>query len=197
VPREGDALAPGTTALVQLRLERPLVPAAGDRVVVRQLAPPDTVGGGTVVPSRDRVDSGQSTVDRVEPVAAPLDADALRIAELLCQDGFSPRADGELAPGLGLDSAEVAGRLRLLERDGVIVRVGENLHFHRKPLAELVKRVVAICERDGRASVAGVRDELGSSRRYAQALLEHLDAQRITRREGDSHVLRGRGAAGR
>jgi selenocysteine-specific elongation factor len=39
-----------------------------------------------------------------------------------------------------------------------------------------------------------VRDELGTSRRYAQALLEHLDAQRITRRAGDAHVLRSAGS---
>src|SRR4051812_44009572 len=30
----------------QLRLERPIVPAAGDRLVIRSLAPPDTLGGG-------------------------------------------------------------------------------------------------------------------------------------------------------
>jgi selenocysteine-specific elongation factor len=52
--------------------------------------------------------------------------------------------------------------------------------------------VLAICERDGRATIAGVRDELGTSRRYAQALLEHLDAEKLTRRIGDAHVLRRR-----
>jgi selenocysteine-specific elongation factor len=35
-----------------------------------------------------------------------------------------------------------------------------------------------------------VRDSLGTSRRYAQALLEHLDAKRVTLRRGDEHVLR-------
>ena len=33
----------------QIRLEQPLVPAAGDRLVVRQIAPPDTLGGGRVL----------------------------------------------------------------------------------------------------------------------------------------------------
>jgi len=33
----------------QIRLERPLVPAAGDRLVVRRVAPPDTLGGGRVL----------------------------------------------------------------------------------------------------------------------------------------------------
>ena len=47
----------------QLRLEQPLVPARGDRVVIRALAPPDTLGGGVVLdpdpprhgPSRDQL----------------------------------------------------------------------------------------------------------------------------------------------
>jgi selenocysteine-specific elongation factor len=126
--------------------------------------------------------------------AAPLDAAALQLAELLRADGESPRADGELAAALGLSSAEAAVRLRALEGEGRVVRVGPNLHFHPEPLGGLVGRVLAICDRDGQATVAGVRDELGSSRRYAQALLEHLDAERVTRRDGDAHVLRRRGA---
>jgi selenocysteine-specific elongation factor len=50
-----------------------------------------------------------------------------------------------------------------------------------------------MCERDGSATIASVRDELGTSRKYAQALLEHLDGQKVTVRRGDEHVLRRRG----
>jgi len=49
---------------------------------------------------------------------------------------------------------------------------------------------VALIEAQGSLSLAGLRDELGSSRRFAQALLEHFDAERLTRREGEVHVLR-------
>ena len=38
----------------QVRLEQPIVPAAGDRLVVRQIAPPDTLGGGVVLDPRPR-----------------------------------------------------------------------------------------------------------------------------------------------
>ncbi|MBV9465586.1 MAG: selenocysteine-specific translation elongation factor, partial [Solirubrobacterales bacterium] len=38
----------------QLRLEQPLMPAAGDRLVVRQIAPPDTIGGGVVLDPHPR-----------------------------------------------------------------------------------------------------------------------------------------------
>ena len=38
----------------QLRLEQPIVPAAGDRLVIRSLAPPDTLGGGVVLDPQPR-----------------------------------------------------------------------------------------------------------------------------------------------
>jgi selenocysteine-specific elongation factor len=70
------------------------------------------------------------------------------------------------------------------------VRTGRNLHFHGEPLERLLERVVEACRRDGSVTIASVRDELGTSRRYAQALVEHLDALKVTVRRGDEHVLR-------
>ncbi len=46
---EGDSLAPGGSALAQLRLERPAVAARDDRFVVRSYSPARTVGGGSVI----------------------------------------------------------------------------------------------------------------------------------------------------
>jgi selenocysteine-specific elongation factor len=52
-------------------------------------------------------------------------------------------------------------------------------------------RVVAIVEAEGAVTLARLRDELGTSRKFAQALLEHLDAARVTRRlPDDRRVLR-------
>jgi selenocysteine-specific elongation factor len=45
-------------------------------------------------------------------------------------------------------------------------------------------------EQNGKASLAEVRDLLNTSRKYAQALLEHLDAIGITVRAGDFRKLR-------
>ena len=41
----------------------------------------------------------------------------------------------------------------------------------------------------GQITVAETRDLFGTSRRYVLALLEYLDAEGITRREGDYRVL--------
>jgi selenocysteine-specific elongation factor len=43
---------------------------------------------------------------------------------------------------------------------------------------------------NGSVTVAQLRDRMGASRRIVLALLEHLDAQRVTRRVGDSRILR-------
>jgi selenocysteine-specific elongation factor len=132
---------------------------------------------------------GPATADDTVP---SLDDTALRLAALLRSDGREPRTDADLAAAAGVSSREAGDRLRRLEHAGQAVRAGPNLHFHPEPLAELEARIVAICERDGEATIGGVRDELGTSRKYAQALLEHLDASKVTRRRGDAHVLRRR-----
>jgi selenocysteine-specific elongation factor len=215
-PLEGDVLAPGASGFAQLRLEAPLVAAAGDRLILRQVAPPDTIGGGVVVDSAPRkhgarpevvtrlralergepVEPGERgeerTVEAAAPEPEPLDDGALALAALLRSDGTAPRADVDLASAAGLDEGAVEERLARLRRAGQAVRVARHLHFHPEPLAELEARVVAICERDGRATIAGLRDELGSSRKIAQAVLEHLDRTKVTRRDGDAHVLRRR-----
>jgi selenocysteine-specific elongation factor len=213
----GGELRPEEEGFAQLRLEAPLVAAAGDRLILRQVAPPDTIGGGVVLDPRPRRHGPRpEVVERLrarargepepepeapaaepepEPAAdepLPLDDAALLIGSLLRSDGESPRTDADLAAAAGLDPRATAERLRQLERAGQAVRVARNLHIHPEPLAGLEARIVAICEREGSATIAGVRDELGTSRKYAQALLEHLDRTRVTRRDGDAHVLRGR-----
>jgi selenocysteine-specific elongation factor len=203
---EGDDVRPGLPVYAQLRLEAPLVPAAGDRFVLRQLAPPDTIGGGVVIDPHPRKHGRLEEPARApepQPPRAPaesqpvLDDAALALAALLRSDGETPRTDADLAAAAGLAPAEALERLRALEHAGQAVRVGRSLHFHPEPLEALTARILAICERDGQATIAGVRDELGTSRKYAQALLEHLDAAKLTRRRGDAHVLRRSAQRGR
>jgi selenocysteine-specific elongation factor len=215
--REAPArVVPLGDGFAQLRLEAPLIPAPGDRFVLRQVAPPDTVGGGVVIDPKprkhgagpqavarlaalergepvDEVAGDRSQVAGVRAQAPVLDDGALELVALLRSDWRSPRTDAELVSSVELSDREVADRLRLLEGAGQLVRVGRSLHFHPEPLAELEAQVVALAERDGQVTIALVRDELGTSRKYAQALLEHLDRSRVTRRVGDAHVLRRRG----
>jgi selenocysteine-specific elongation factor len=207
---------------VQLRLESPLVALRGDHVILRQVAPPDTIAGVVVVEAPARRHSARAGVserlraievgrdpdaeaaaaarDAAADVSDPrvsdrpraLDPAALALRELLRADGERPRTDSELAAAAGLDPAAASTAFRALEADGSAMRVARNLHFDPDALAALIGRVVAVCERDGSATIASIRDELGTSRKYAQALLEHMDATKVTRRRDDEHVLRRR-----
>jgi selenocysteine-specific elongation factor len=47
-----------------------------------------------------------------------------------------------------------------------------------------------IISSSGSITVGQLRDRMGASRRPVLALLEHLDAEHVTRRVGDARVLR-------
>jgi selenocysteine-specific elongation factor len=101
-----------------------------------------------------------------QPFAPPSLADAMRAAG----------ADDEL--------------VRALAEKGEIVRLSDDVAFTREAYASAVAIVKELIAANGSVSVAQLRDRMGASRRPALALLEHLDAVRVTRRVGDARVLR-------
>ena len=194
----------------QVRLEQPLVPATGDRFVVRQISPPDTLGGGVVLDPRprrhgasrdvlvrlERLSRGDSADVSVphEPKRQPsgdeappvdLSPSALALEERLKGAGFEPPLDSELDPE----------DLAALRATGRAVRVSKALHYHPDVLADIRRRVVELAGDRG-ITLAQLRDELGTSRKFAQALLEHLDSEKVTIRRGEAHHVR-RSAHGR
>jgi selenocysteine-specific elongation factor len=71
-----------------------------------------------------------------------------------------------------------------------VVDVGGGVVFDAGAYRSMADTVVALLRQRGSVTMAEVRDALGSSRRYVQALLEHMDSERITLRRGDSRTLR-------
>ena len=82
--------------------------------------------------------------------------------------------------------------LSYLESQGRVVRASDGVTFSAAAYKEMVERITAHIGEHGSVTLAQVRDIFGTSRKYAQALLEHLDSERITRRVGDERVLRER-----
>ena len=97
--------------------------------------------------------------------------------------------DAWLAPPL--DAELGADDLAALRATGRAIRVAPTLHFHPDAIAEARRRIVELAGGPGGSvTLAQVRDALGSSRKFAVALLAHLDSQRVTVRRGDEHVVR-------
>ena len=80
--------------------------------------------------------------------------------------------------------------LNLLLEQKRVVKLGEGIVFSATAYEEMVKQIVEHMRSEGTITVAEVRDLFDTSRKYAKALMEHLDAQKITRRVGDERVLR-------
>jgi selenocysteine-specific elongation factor len=72
---------------------------------------------------------------------------------------------------------------------GDLVAVAGDLVYDRETLEAVVASIVTAIRERGSMSVAEVRDVLGTSRRYALALMSYLDERRVTRRVGDERVL--------
>jgi selenocysteine-specific elongation factor len=90
------------------------------------------------------------------------------------------------------EAAEIVGEavlLALIER-GEIVRVNTDVIFSRAAYEEMTAAVLHLIDQSGQITVAELRSHLNTSRKYAISLLEHLDNQKITRRQGDIR-LRG------
>ncbi|MCA9974463.1 MAG: selenocysteine-specific translation elongation factor, partial [Anaerolineales bacterium] len=61
--------------------------------------------------------------------------------------------------------------------------------YAKADYTQFTGKIVAYLQRNGRINAAQVRDLLHTSRKYAIALLEHMDDVRLTRRMGDDRVL--------
>ena len=79
--------------------------------------------------------------------------------------------------------------IALIERNELIA-VSPEVVFRKQDYDLAVTKIGRILAENGKVSLAEVRDLFQTSRKYAQALVEHLDAIGITVREGDFRTLR-------
>jgi selenocysteine-specific elongation factor len=73
---------------------------------------------------------------------------------------------------------------------GELVPVSAEVVFRKTDYDLMVERVRGYIRREGQITAAETRDLFNTSRKYALALLEHLDATGVTVREGDFRKLR-------
>ncbi|MBW4435995.1 MAG: selenocysteine-specific translation elongation factor [Pleurocapsa minor GSE-CHR-MK-17-07R] len=107
-------------------------------------------------------------------------ADALMAA--LLEAPSTPPSPTECAQRFGEDVL-----LGLTER-GEVTRISPEVLFATQAYESFRAEVLRLLFAQGELSTATVRDLLGTSRKYAIALLEHMDAIGLTRRAGDLRV---------
>ncbi len=121
-----------------------------------------------------------------------------RMADRLLEQFAAPSGVAEsplvatAAEAVGLAPREAQKIVDALVRQDKLVKVGEDLYYPPDRLAGLMDQVAAAMEAAGQVTLAEVRDLLGTSRRFSQALLEHMDSEGLTLRVGEARRLRRR-----
>jgi len=89
-----------------------------------------------------------------------------------------------------IDSMPDTELLNLLFEQGKAIKVSDNVIFSPQAYRQMVQKITEYMKSKGKITVAEVRDLLATSRKYALALMEYMDEQKVTRRVGDERVLR-------
>jgi selenocysteine-specific elongation factor len=111
------------------------------------------------------------------------------IEQAFASAGLKVPALKDVLAGLKIDKARAQKIVTLLLRERLLIKVSEDLVFHREALDQLRATLSAQKTKNPKINVATFKDLTGVSRKYAIPLLEHLDRERVTKRVGDERVI--------
>jgi selenocysteine-specific elongation factor len=112
-----------------------------------------------------------------------------KIEEAFASAGLKVPALQEVIAGLKIDKARAQKIVTLLLRDKVLIKVSDELVFHRSALEELRRQMAGYKAKSPKIDVAQFKELTGVTRKYAIPLLEYLDRERVTKRVGDLREL--------
>ena len=111
------------------------------------------------------------------------------IEQAFAKAGLQVPALKEVLASLRIDQARAQKIVTLLLRDRVLIKLSDDLVFHRDALEGLRQLMVAQKIKTPQLNVASFKDLAGVSRKYAIPLLEYLDRERVTKRLGAERVI--------
>lgn len=121
------------------------------------------------------------------------DEEAARITEAMEKiykdAAYAPPATEEVLATAGKDAKKCQQVHAALVGAGTLVRMDAQICFHREHYDKAVELICNKAREQGQITLAEVRDLLGTSRKYAIALLETLDREKVTKKVGDARVL--------
>lgn len=86
------------------------------------------------------------------------------------------------------DRQECRQLLASLASEGTLVRLNPAVYIDAKTLKGILEIIREHIEKNGSITLAELRDQLGTSRKYAMQILDYCDSEKITRLEGDKRV---------
>ena len=130
---DGESIAPGKTALAQIRTEGDLAVARGDRFIVRSYSPVHVVGGGQILRAHPRR-STNLTDGEQQLVEALRAGDAAKAMRAVLESATYPLTAAEVAAQADLTQQQAERELEALAAAGNALRMGDS--FATKPMAQ-------------------------------------------------------------
>jgi selenocysteine-specific elongation factor len=177
--------------LKEFHRKNPLQPgAAKEELRSRELAgAPPFLLDALLARAKDIVSEGDIVRLASHRVALKQDEEeaVAKIEALFRDGGLAVPSTSEVLAKSGIESTRARSLLQILLKNRKLIRVGDELIYHSSAIDALRK---TLADRKGaRFSVPEFKDWTGVSRKYAIPLLEFLDRERLTRREGDVRIV--------
>jgi selenocysteine-specific elongation factor len=112
-----------------------------------------------------------------------------KIEQAFAKAGLQVPLLKDVLASVRIDQARAQKIVTLLLRDRVLVKLGDDLVFHKSALESLRQQIAAQKAKTPKLNVASFKDLFGITRKYAIPLLEYLDRERVTKRVGDERVI--------
>ena len=111
------------------------------------------------------------------------------IEQAFASAGLKVPALKDVLGGLKIDKSRAQKIVTLLLREKLLIKVSDELVFHRNALDQLRSVLAAQKAKTPKIDVARFKVLAGVSRKYAIPLLEYLDRERVTKRVGNERII--------
>jgi len=192
-----EALKPGESAFVQVRLEQPVVAVAGDRFVIRRYSPAVTIGGGAILDAHLPKLSRGTRTELLETLANGTLAERVELMAKL--EGLRGLTIREVQARTGIKVETLAKELKSIPR---VVDSGDRRWIHADVVAELRRRSMEFLQeyfKENRMALNVPKGEFvqkllphGADGALINFLLQDLAREKIVTLQGDALDIPGR-----
>jgi selenocysteine-specific elongation factor len=197
VDETGEALKPGASAFMQVRLESPVVAVAGDRFVIRRYSPAVTIGGGAILDAHLPKLSRGTRAELLETLASGTLQERVELMAKL--EGLRGLTIREVQARTGIKIETLAKELKNVPR---VVDSGDRRWIHVDVVSEFRKRAMEFLQayfKENRMALNVPKGEFvqkllphGADGALVNFLLQDLAREKILTVQGDALDIPGR-----
>ena len=112
------------------------------------------------------------------------------ILKIYNEAGLTPSSFKDVINNFQDKKTEAQNIIKLLLKEGSLIKINEELIFTREALDNLRKNYKALLVKEGKATPVSFKELTGLSRKYIIPLMEYFDTDKLTMRVGDHRILR-------